>query len=57
MFAIETYVGPKYGNWLTGNERFTTAPQAQLSAQLHRDAEHSCNATRMKRRVISMGGE
>lgn len=54
MHALQHYVGPKFGGWITGTVRFPTEQLARNEHASYRSAEHAAGATRGQRRVVEV---
>ncbi len=53
MFRIQVQVGPRFGGWATGGQRFSTAEDAKTAIDDIQRGERKVQATVMTRRVVS----
>jgi len=53
-YAIETFVGRKFGGWSRGDDRYPSYSIAEAIAANHTLSEHQAKATQMTRRVVAV---
>lgn len=51
-YAVQVFVGSKFGGGLKGSDRFSTEAEAEAHILAVRAGERRSDATQMKRRVV-----